>query len=387
MQFDTIILDEVHIIKNPKTKVANAIQSLNGLHKIALSGTPIQNNVTEIWSIFEFLMPGFLGNLKNFNSEYTSTLTASIKTVGKIEETTAFETSLQNLKKAIAPFIMRRTKTQVLQDLPPKIIQDYLCHLSDIQKLIMPAISVPDIKNEDEVPKAGQSFANINKALALCDHPLLILNNLVLESPIYNNVVTFLTEAKDPSAKSGKYIALEQLFSSMGINKEDPEGTIPLHKIIIFSHYKEMLSLIEVEVLSQYKNLRYLRLDGDTYVSQRVEKCNTFNSDMGITILLSTPKIGGMGLNLTSADAVIFYDHDWNPMVDLQAMDRAHRIGQLKVLNVYRLITVDTLEEKLMQVQRFKKRISNALIESKKASVSENIDIGQIFTGIVSSID
>jgi TATA-binding protein-associated factor len=332
-------------------------------------------------------MPGFLGNLKNFNSEYTSTLTASIKTVGKIEETTAFETSLQNLKKAIAPFIMRRTKTQVLQDLPPKIIQDYLCHLSDIQKLIMPAISVPDIKNEDEVPKAGQSFANINKALALCDHPLLILNNLVLESPIYNNVVTFLTEAKDPSAKSGKYIALEQLFSSMGINKEDPEGTIPLHKIIIFSHYKEMLSLIEVEVLSQYKNLRYLRLDGDTYVSQRVEKCNTFNSDMGITILLSTPKIGGMGLNLTSADAVIFYDHDWNPMVDLQAMDRAHRIGQLKVLNVYRLITVDTLEEKLMQVQRFKKRISNALIESKKASVSENIDIGQIFTGIVSSID
>jgi TATA-binding protein-associated factor len=148
-----------------------------------------------------------------------------------------------------------------------------------------------------------------------------------------------------------------------------------------------MLSLIEIEMLSQYKNLRYLRLDGDTYVSQRVEKCNTFNSDMGITILLSTPKIGGMGLNLTSADAVIFYDHDWNPMVDLQAMDRAHRIGQLKVLNVYRLITVDTLEEKLMQVQRFKKRISNALIESKKASVSENIDIGQIFTGIVSSID
>lgn len=342
-EFLYCILDEGHIIKNSKTKLTGSIKKLRSRYRLILSGTPIHNNVIELWSFFDFLMPGFLGTETQFNKTFRQALKP--KNTGKDvqfrDQELAFS-RLDQLHKQVLPFILRRLKKDVLRDLPDKIIQDYICSLSDTQKRIFEEYSIN--------VQVSNSFQDYNFLRKLLNHPKLIDPQLKLD----------IHEVP-------KLQALRDLFISCEISEEFGGS----HKALIFSQKKRMLDIIQEELLQRYfPNVKFLRIDGSTRPGERVHIADAFNTNPYLKLLLLTTKVGGLGLNLTGADVVIFIDHDWNPINDLQAMDRAHRLGQDRVVNVYRLITENTLEERILGLQAFKTSISNHLISTENASLS-----------------
>lgn len=342
-EFLYLILDEGHIIKNSKTKLTTCIKMLRSKYRLILSGTPIHNNVIELWSFFDFLMPGFLGSETQFNKIYRQALKP--KNTGKDiqfrDQELAFS-RLDQLHKQVLPFILRRLKKDVLKELPDKIIQDYICTLSDTQKRMFEDYSINI--------QVSNSFQDYNFLRKLLNHPKLIDSQLKLD----------IEEVP-------KLLALKDLLISCEIAEEFGGS----HKALIFSQKKRMLDIIQEELLQKYfPTVKFLRIDGSTRPGERVHIADTFNTNPYLKLLLLTTKVGGLGLNLTGADVVIFIDHDWNPINDLQAMDRAHRLGQDRVVNVYRLITENTLEERILGLQAFKTSISSHLISTENASLS-----------------
>ncbi|XP_006458226.1 hypothetical protein AGABI2DRAFT_183309 [Agaricus bisporus var. bisporus H97] len=388
------ILDEGHVIKNSKTKLTKAVKCVRAQHRLILSGTPIQNNVLELWSLFDFLMPGFLGTESSFNERFGKPILANRD--GKAKNGEAAALALEALHKQVLPFLLRRLKEDVLHDLPPKIIQDYYCELSDLQKHLYDdfSSSKAGTSAEDMVrsnkEEAGQQhiFQSLQYLRKLCNHPALVLKNDQIA------ISNALDKAGLPSTslhdiqQAPKLLALKQLLIDCGIGVStnsrndsaggesidgvtDPAGTFSQHRVLIFCQMKQMLDIIETDLFkAQMQSVTYMRLDGSTDASKRHAIVQTFNSDPSIDCLLLTTHVGGLGLTLTGADTVIFVEHDWNPMKDLQAMDRAHRIGQKKVVNVYRLITKGTLEEKIMGLQRFKLNIANSVVTQQNAGLS-----------------
>ena len=317
---------------------------------------------------------------------------------------------MESLHRQVLPFLLRRVKEDVLHDLPPNIIQDYYCDLSPLQarlyedfarstinkdittRLVVSgdevahdaivadsamqvagagstkAASVKKGKNEG----ASHAFQALQYLRKLCNHPLLVLDKA---HPQYNTVMQDLQRHGDSLHKlhhAPKLQALKQLLLDCGIgvvqssssssagdvrgsssssdSATTSESVISQHRVLIFAQLKSMLDIIENDLLKPIMpSVTYLRLDGSVSFNRRHELVTKFNEDPTIDLLLLTTHVGGLGLNLTGADTVIFVEHDWNPMKDLQAMDRAHRIGQKKVVNVYRLITRGTLEEKIMR--------------------------------------
>ncbi|XP_070579939.1 TATA-binding protein-associated factor 172-like [Ptychodera flava] len=387
------ILDEGHIIKNGKTKLSKAVKQLNVNHRVILSGTPIQNNVLELWSLFDFLMPGFLGTEKQFTARFAKPILQSRDAKSSSKEQEAGALAMESLHRQVLPFLLRRLKEDVLDDLPPKIIQDYYCELSPLQvqlyedfsksrarKGVEQTISMGNDREEDTSKKQG--FSHVFQALQylrkVCDHPLLVLTP---QHPQYENITQQLAEQHSSLhdlQHAPKLIALKQLLQDCGIGVshldgqqgELTESVVGQHRILLFCQLKSMLDIVEKDLLQgQMPDVTYLRLDGSVPAGARHEIVHRFNNDPSIDILLLTTHVGGLGLNLTGADTVIFVEHDWNPMRDLQAMDRAHRIGQKKVVNVYRLITRGTLEEKIMGLQKFKLNIANTVISQENASL------------------
>ncbi|EOR00991.1 hypothetical protein E3P92_00420 [Wallemia ichthyophaga] len=390
------ILDEGHVIKNTKTKLTKAVKEIRAHHRLLLSGTPVQNNVLELWSLFDFLMPGFLGSEKHFNDKFGKVIFASREAKASSKEQEAANNALKILHKQILPFIMRRLKEDVLDDLPPKIIQDYYCDLSELQQQLYEEFgksSAADDANQavktDE--KGSQKQQHVFQALQylrkLCNHPSLIFNE---QNAKHKSVIKTL-ESKGGNIRdvnnAPKLLALRQLLQDCGIGEtvqpaEDSAnvetGTVAQHRVLIFCQMKQMLDIVENDLLRKLMpSVSFMRLDGQTPADSRHSVVQKFNQDPSIDVLLLTTHVGGLGLNLTGADTVIFVEHDWNPQRDLQAMDRAHRLGQKKTVNVYRLITRGTLEEKIMGLQRFKLNVANSIVTQQNNSL-DTMDTGQV---------
>lgn len=352
------VLDEGHLIKNPKAKTTMAVKRLASNHRLILSGTPIQNNVLELWSLFDFLMPGFLGTEKVFLDRFARPIAASRFSKSSSKEQEAGALAIEALHKQVLPFLLRRLKEEVLNDLPPKILQNYYCDLSDLQKQLFDDFAkkekkvLADKAGDDSKEAKQHIFQALQYMRKLCNSPSLVVKE---DNKQYAAIQSSLAK-KNSSLKdvnhAPKLTALRDLLVDCGIGTDPAEDNnyVSPHRALIFCQMKEMLDIVANDVLKALlPSVQYLRLDGSVEAGKRQNIVNQFNTDPSYDCLLLTTSVGGLGLNLTGADTVIFVEHDWNPQKDLQAMDRAHRIGQKKVVNVYRLVTRGTLEEKILK--------------------------------------
>ncbi|PSS03879.1 hypothetical protein BD289DRAFT_478358 [Coniella lustricola] len=385
-----VVLDEGHLIKNAKAKISMAVKQLASNHRLILTGTPIQNNVLELWSLFDFLMPGFLGAEKMFADRFVKPISASRFSKASSKEQEAGALAIEALHKQVLPFLLRRLKEEVLNDLPPKILQNYYCDLSDLQRKLFEDFSKKESKNlaetasRDDKDAKQHIFQALQYMRKLCNSPAMVLKP---GHPTYDDTQRILARnntSLEDAVHAPKLTALRDLLIDCGIGTEGPDANDPLyqpikpHRALIFCQMKEMLDMVQNTVLKRMlPSVTYLRLDGGVEANKRQDLVNKFNSDPSYDCLLLTTSVGGLGLNLTGADTVIFVEHDWNPQKDLQAMDRAHRIGQKKVVNVYRLVTRGTLEEKILNLQRFKIDVASTVVNQQNAGLA-TMDTDQI---------
>lgn len=321
------VLDEAQHIKNYQTKVAKSVKALNAQFRLVLTGTPMENSIRELWSIFDFIMPGYLGSRKHFIEFYDR----------EIERDKRSE-ALKELNLKIKPFMLRRTKAEVLTELPPKIEQVSSVPLSDEQSVLYNNI-LRQLRAEifGLVEKNGyvKSRMHILSALVklrqICNHPGMIYPELAGN--------------EDTSAKMD--LLREILYESI-------DGG---HRILLFSQFVKMLHIIRDFLRKEDIDFEYL--DGKT--TDRLEVVDRFNATPTTPIILVSLKAGGTGLNITGADIVVHFDPWWNPMVERQATDRAYRMGQTRSVNVYKFITEGTIEEKILKMQEDKSDIFNAL--------------------------
>jgi TATA-binding protein-associated factor len=409
LTFNYAVLDEGHLIRNPRAKISQAVKRVQARHRLILTGTPIQNSVLELWSLFDFLMPGFLGTEREFQEAYARPILASRDARAGAHELEAGHRALEALHRQVLPFILRRLKEEVLTDLPPKILQDIQCELSPLQVRLYEAFARRTRLREnlaaemsadaaaDGVTGAGEAkdggkmgakhvFQALQYLRKLCTHPALVLDP---SHPDYEEIRRHLEASGSDLhslAHAPKLQALRELLRQCGIGVaregEEAESAgaagAAQHRALVFCQMKGSLDLIEQDLLRPLMpDVSYLRLDGSVDAARRQQIVQQFNSDPTIDLLLLTTHVGGLGLNLTGADTVIFLEHDWNPQRDLQAMDRAHRIGQKRVVNVYRLITRGTLEEKIMSLQKFKLHIANQVVNVENASL-QSMDLSQL---------
>lgn len=313
-----LILDEAQMVKNSQTKIAHVLREFDVETCFALSGTPIENRLEEIWSIFQFVLPGLLPSKKEF-SKLTPEMVA----------------------KLIQPFILRRKKEEVVLELPPLNEHLYSNELTSPQKSLYIAQvqrmqDIVESHSDDELQKRKiELLAGLTRLRQICNTPSLFLD--------------------DYSGESGKMDSIIELLTTLR-----EKGARPL----IFSQFTKMLELIELELEKQ--GLAYFKLTGQTPSDERQEMVNAFNAGKKDCFLISL-KAGGTGLNLTGADTVILCDLWWNPSVEMQAIGRSHRIGQTKQVDVYRLVTLGTIEEKIQQLQESKKELVNTVLEGQES--------------------
>lgn len=329
-----IIFDEGHLLKNRNTVLFTKAKKLTSQKRFILTGTPIHNSVEDLYSLFDILMPNYLGNESSFISLYGCKVTDKNVEVMKLR--------LECLHKKTLPFIMRRLKTEVLKDLPPKIITDLTVEMNPSQADLYKKLGDQNSNDIDQVETKGYatlknySLVTIKNQLKIASHPHYF----------------------DRTISSSKTAALQDIISMSGNSK-----------ILIFFQFRATIDY----VLADLNLANYLRLDGSVPPNLRGEIVRKFNTE-DIPYLFLTTSIGGLGLNLTSANIVVFYEHDWNPFNDLQAMDRAHRLGQKLPVNVFRLICKGTVEETVMNYQNFKLYVANSII------TQQNNEIGQMDT-------
>ena len=364
VSFYYLVLDEAHIIKNPKTKMYQTIKKINADKRVILTGTPIQNNVMELWALFNFLMPNFLGSSNDFEIKYHKKMAQNIKKLNLQEDVqeNIFQTSLQEIRKRIKPFILRRLKSEVLKELPEKIISDYNCEMQPEQRKLYEKYNV--MYNNNKLNPEKSALSVIDKLRKICNHPYLL--------DIKEKKLNTKSEKEKMLEESGKLKALEELLISLGFEsatKADSSinSSSYENKLLIFTQMTKMCTYLEIFFKEKFPGLKTLTLTGDTKSKEkRGEIVDNFNNDPSINALILTINIGGVGLNLTSANVVIMYDHSWNPSRDMQAIDRAHRLGQKKIVQVFRLITINSIEEQLISLQTFKKYISNNVVDTSK---------------------
>ncbi|MAW40575.1 MAG: hypothetical protein CMF27_06615 [Kiritimatiellaceae bacterium] len=328
--YSVAILDEAQQIKNRFTQNALAAKRLLAHHRLVLSGTPIENSVTDLWSIMDFLMPGYLGNHKSFHEQY------ELPIMHGGEEG---ENAQAKLRRKLHPFLLRRLKKHVAKDLPPKIERIAPCKLTGDQVAVYKQILAEARgRIEEMVEKRGfnQSRMEILKTLLrlrqTCNH----IDLLKMET----------VKAKQPSGKMDLFFSLLQ------------EAIDSRHRILVFSQFTGMLAILKREM--EKKKLKYCYLDGGT--KDRQDVVRLFNRDHSIPVFLMSLKAGGTGLNLTGADMVIHFDPWWNPAVENQATDRAHRIGQKRTVYSVKLITKGTIEDKVVAMQESKRSVIDATL-------------------------
>lgn len=333
IEFHTVFIDEAQFIKNDSSLNAKSVKKLKAVHRFALTGTPIENSLSELWSIFDFIMPGYLGSHTHFVDDYEKPIMKEDKG------------ALNDLHQHISPFILRRMKKDVLTELPDKYETKMLTELSEEQKLVYMSF-LESIRNEinSDIQENGierskiRILAALTRLRQICCHPSTFLDNY--------------------QGGSGKLELLMEVI---------PDAIANEHRILVFSQFTSMLRIIEDEL--KELEIPYFYLEGSTPTQDRNEYVKRFNNGEGKVFLISL-KAGGTGLNLTGADTVIHYDPWWNPAVEDQATDRAYRIGQQNKVHVMKLITKGTIEEKIFKLQKKKKELSDTVISSKEVFIN-----------------
>lgn len=331
--FDYVVLDESQSIKNPQSQAAKAAFQLNAKHRLCLSGTPVQNNTFDLYSQFQFLNPGMLGSREFFANEFAN----PIDKMGN-------KAVQEQLRQLCYPFILRRTKEQVAQDLPPKTETILYCEMGPEQRKIYESYR-NNYRSEllgmiDNKGMRGAQFhvlQGLTRLRQICDSPALLH-----------------TEARMPNDS----VKLDELLREITEN-------IGQHKALIFSQFLGMLALLKNAF--QKAGINYTYFDGGTSISDREKAIQSFQTDDECRVFLISLKAGGIGLNLTAADYVYIVDPWWNPAVEQQAIDRAHRIGQTRSVFAYRLICKDTIEEKMLLLQERKKALAASLVSDDSA--------------------
>ncbi|HVG39235.1 MAG TPA: DEAD/DEAH box helicase [Pyrinomonadaceae bacterium] len=336
VNFDYLVLDEAQAIKNAQTDAAKATRLLRGTHKLALSGTPIENHLGELWSLFEFLNPGMLGTAPIFQQ----TINSAGGSPGADEQTRAL------LSRALRPFILRRTKEQVARELPRKLEQTLACEMEPAQRKFYDELRAYYRQSLlDRVARDG-----INKAKIHVLEALLRLRQAACHPGLVNK-----DHLRDPSAK------LDLLLPHLA------EVIAGGHKALVFSQFTSFLHIVREKL--EHGGLTYEYLDGRT--RDRAAKVARFQTDPQCPLFLISLKAGGLGLNLTAAEYIFLLDPWWNPAIEAQAIDRAHRIGQTQRVFAYRLIARDTVEEKVLELQQTKRHLADAIITADNSLVRQ----------------
>lgn len=323
---NAVVLDEAQHIKNRQTKNAKAVKMLSSKKRLVLTGTPVENSVADVWSIFDFLMPSYLGDYESFKLSYEEPIA---------DGGTGAEDALLRLKRKLHPFILRRVKKMVAKDLPDKIIKISYCPMDE------------DTQREynEALQKTRRQAGDMIKAKGFTKSKFEILAMLMKLRQI---------------ASLGKLNAfMEQLQSAIAGG----------HKILVFSQFVKMLQIIASQL--QEEEIPFCYLDGST--KDRLGECNRFNRDPKIPVFLISLMAGGTGLNLTGADMVIHYDPWWNPAVEAQATDRAHRIGQKKTVYVMKMIASGSIEERVLALQKKKEAVISATVSTTDSAIMEKL--------------
>ncbi|CAH0701394.1 unnamed protein product [Spodoptera exigua] len=368
-----IILDEGHKIRNPDTQVSKLVKKFQTPHKILITGSPMQNSLQELWSLFDFMRPGLLGTYTVFMDHFATPITqGGYANATEYQEATALEIA-KALKTIITPYMLRRTKAEVQSHikLPEKNEQVLFCALTQEQKdLYMGYLtgstvrSILDKDNKYGDPLRARILVALCTLRKICNHPDLYLYEAHEECDEIDQ------ERFGNYKRSGKMTVVNSLLKIW-----QKQG----HRALIFSQSRGMLCLLEQYL--QVQQFKYLRMDGSVNVGQRQNMIKTFNENPEYLVFLATTRVGGLGVNLTGADRVIIYDPDWNPATDDQAKERAWRIGQNRNVTVYRLLSAGTIEEKIYQRQIFKHFLSNKiLIDPNQKNVLTTSTLQGLFT-------
>ncbi len=338
-QFDYVILDEAQHIKNPRTANATACKELHGDHRLVLTGTPIENSLSEIWSIFDFLLPGYLGSQREFRQDYETPAAGDDR-----------EAPLRELAAHVHPFILRRTKEEVCDELPPKMEQVVFCELGPEQRHLYTTVLAAGRQMLHQAHGEGwrkhrfELLSILMRLRQICCHPDLLPKD-------------FREGFKQPIPSVKMDLAREVILEAIDSGR----------RILLFSQFTSVLKLLPPWL--NENGIRYEYLDGST--KDRQARVDRFNADSSIPIFLLSLKAGGTGLNLTGADTVIHYDQWWNPMVEDQATDRTHRIGQTRNVTAIKLVTRHTIEEKILALQESKRDLFRRLIAGAPGRLGE----------------
>ena len=335
-EFKYIIADEAQYIKNNNTQNSKAIKEIKSQVKFALTGTPIENSLSELWSIFDFIMPGYLFGYKKFKEVYETPI---IKDKD--------ERAMQKLKMLIEPFVLRRIKTDVLTELPDKTISILNNEMkAEQEKIYISYMQIARKEAMQEIEENGfeksqiRILALLTRLRQICCHPSLFLENYKGESSKLNQCIEIVKDA----IQAG-------------------------HKILLFSGYTSMFEIIEKEL--KKNDIKYFKLTGQTKVGERIQLVDEFNESPNVKIFLISLKAGGTGLNLIGADMVIHYDPWWNLSAENQATDRTYRIGQKKNVQVYKLITKNSIEEKIYELQQRKAKLMDDMLSTKQTFINK----------------
>ncbi|KAI5169102.1 DNA excision repair protein ERCC-6 [Pancytospora epiphaga] len=377
-KFDIFILDEGHKIKNRDAQITKIVKAVKSKSKFILTGTPIQNNLGEMWSLFDFVVPGILGTYVTFQDEFEV----------PIKQRRCSETSYRysmHLRSIIEPYLLRRLKKQFSNQLPGKLDKVVFVMLTEHQhQLYIKALESDYLRKA--LSEKNKLLAAIDMLRKICNHPLLAKSCKYIDSRQWDEngkfnreILQNEDESQDINSESFDYDPLcnDSIVSAsckmQVLMKLLSEWHGEKRKVLVFCQTTQMQRLIEKAVrLAQYK---YLSMSGKTPVSKRNSLVNSFNNTPSIFIFILTTRVGGFGLNLTGANRVVLFDPDWNPATDAQAKERIYRYGQKSDVEIYRIVCKDTIEEKIYQRQIYKNCLSRKILTNPSISIDRSIAI------------
>ncbi|CAK1359905.1 unnamed protein product [Cercospora beticola] len=361
INWEYCVLDEGHKIRNPNAEITIFCKEIMTHNRIILSGTPMQNNLEELWTLFDFVYPMRLGTLVNFKNQFAIPIKqGGYANASNLQVETAMKCA-ETLKDAISPYLLQRFKADVASDLPKKIERVLFCKLTKLQReayqWFLDSEDMKSIMNGKR-----QALYGVDILRKICNHPDLVEHKTLSKKPGYDYGI---------GSKSGKMQVVKELLK---IWKE--KG----HKTLLFAQHRIMLDILE-KFIGNLPGINYRRMDGTTDIKYRQDLVHEFNHDPDLHVFLLTTKVGGLGVNLTGANRVIIYDPDWNPSTDVQARERAWRLGQKREVEIYRLMTAGTIEEKIYHRQLFKLFLTNKILRDPKQRQNFQLrDLHDLFT-------
>lgn len=361
VDWEYAVLDEGHKIRNPNTAITIYCKELRTANRIILSGTPMQNNLIELWSLYDFVFPMRLGTLVNFRNQFEIPIRqGGYANASNLQVQTAMQCA-ETLKDTISPYLLQRFKVDVASDLPKKTEQVLFCKLTRPQREAYEGFLTSD-DMKSIVNGKRQVLYGVDVLRKICNHPDLQDHRHLSVKLGYNYGL---------GTKSGKMQvvkALLELWKDQG------------HKTLLFAQHRIMLDILE-KFIRSLQGFNYRRMDGNTAIHARQGMVDEFNNNPDAHVFLLTTKVGGLGINLTGADRVIIYDPDWNPSTDVQARERAWRLGQKREVMIYRLMTAGTIEEKIYHRQLFKQFLTNKILKDpKQRQTFQMQDLHDLFT-------